>query len=104
TALNFAHLRACLEEIAPLRPDGVNFAHLSFITDEMAAVHNALYAGEMQVAHSCLGEMDLRSIDPDRLAQEIADVKAYARGPARLEVTFHPDLTTAEQLARYYRE
>src|SRR5205085_10217484 len=78
TDLNFAHLRACLEEIAPLRPDNVNFAHLSFITNDMAAAHNALYPGEMAVAFSCLGEMDLNSIDLSALAREIAGVKVFA--------------------------
>jgi Fe-coproporphyrin III synthase len=102
--LNFGYLRACLEEIAPLRPDSVNFAHLSFITDEMAAAHNALYSGEMAVAHSCIGEMDLNAIDLPLLANEIASARAFAAEQGRVEVTFHPDLSTVEQLERYYRQ
>jgi Fe-coproporphyrin III synthase len=103
TDLNFAHLRACLEEIAPLHPDGVNFAHLSFITDDMAAAHNALYSDELAVAQSCLGKMDLNSIDLSVLAREIAGAKAFAAEHGQMEVTFHPNLTTVEQLERYYR-
>jgi MoaA/NifB/PqqE/SkfB family radical SAM enzyme len=103
TDLNYGHLRACLEAIAPLRPSIVNFAHLSFITDGMAAAHNAHYDGDLHVEHSCLGEMDLGSIDLARLADEIGAAKAFAHAEG-LAVTFHPDLTTVEQLARYYRE
>ena len=44
--LNYDQLQACLEAVAPLQPDSVNFAHLSFITDGMAATHNARYDGE----------------------------------------------------------
>ncbi len=103
TDLNYTSLRACLQQIAPLRPDNINFAHLSFITDEMASAHNALYPGEMSVAHSCLGDMDIESIDPSKLSHEIASAKAYAN-EVGLPVTFHPDLTTVDQLERYYRE
>ncbi|HUP27930.1 MAG TPA: radical SAM protein [Chloroflexia bacterium] len=101
--LNYGELRAALEAIAPLRPDSVNFAHLSFITDRSASMHNAIYTGEYSVAHSCLGEMDLGSIDLEVLGREIASVKELG---SRIEqpVTFHPDLTTPEQLVRYYRE
>ena len=104
--LNFAHLRSCIEAIMPLRPGSINFAHLSFITDDMAAMHNALYTGELGVAHSCLGEMDLKSIDLPTLADEIAAVKMLSArgGLGGTEVTFHPDLTTVEQLRGYYHE
>jgi Fe-coproporphyrin III synthase len=105
TDLNFADLRACLEAVSPLRPDSVNFAHLSYITDEMASAHNALYGDELPVGRSCLGEMDLGTIDLDRLAAEVESATAYAVGPAMhgTEVVFHPDLHGAEELARYYR-
>jgi len=46
--LNYDQLRACLDAVAPLQPDSVNFAHLSFITDSMAAAHNARYDGELR--------------------------------------------------------
>ncbi len=101
--LNYDQLRACLAAVAPLRPDSVNFAHLSFITDGMAATHNAQYGGELAVAHSCLGEMSLDSIDLPRLAEEIDAVKAFAAGSASPPVQFHPDLTTVDQLWSYYR-
>jgi MoaA/NifB/PqqE/SkfB family radical SAM enzyme len=103
TDLNWADLRACLAAVAPLHPDSVNFAHLSFITDAMAAAHNARYSGEWTVAHSCLGEMNLDNIDLPRLADEIGAAKAWAAGQG-LPVMFHPDLTTVDQLVRYYHE
>lgn len=102
--LNFAHLRSCIEQLTPLQPDGINFAHPSFITDEMAAMHNTVYAGEFAVARSSLGEMSLESIDLGVLKAEIDSVRAYAKQVPGMEVAFHPDLTSAEELARYYRE
>lgn len=102
TDLNFTHLRAMLEAIAPLRPAGVNFGHLSFITDAMAAAHNAQYSGEWSVARSCLGEMDLGRIDLPALAAEIGSARAFAAA-AGLRVTFHPELATVAELARYYQ-
>jgi Fe-coproporphyrin III synthase len=105
TDLSYPALRACLAAVAPLQPDGVNFAHLSYISDAMAAAHNAIYTGELGVAHSCLGEMDLASMDLARLAEEIAGVRALAADPAAgcPPVAFHPDLTTVAELGRYYQ-
>jgi MoaA/NifB/PqqE/SkfB family radical SAM enzyme len=102
--LNFACLRACIEQLSPLRPDGINFAHPSFITDEMASRHNATYTGEFAVARSSLGRMDLESIDLEQLAAEIESVRTYAKQVPSMEVAFHPDLTGMEELVRYYRE
>lgn len=103
--LNWDQLCACLEAVAPVQPDSVNFAHLSFITDDMAATHNAIFTGEMSVAHSCLGEMDLSRINLPRLAEEIVAARIYAaERPHGPQVMFHPDLTTVDQLVRYYLE
>ncbi|HMA33367.1 MAG TPA: radical SAM protein, partial [Chloroflexia bacterium] len=103
TDLNVGALQACLAAVAPLQPDSVNFAHLSFITGAMAAAHNARYSGDLAVAASCLGEMDLTTIDLAGLAAEIAATRALAAAQG-LAVAFHPDLTTVAELTRYYRE
>ena len=60
TDLSYNHLRDAVAAVAPLRPDIVNFGHLSFITDEMATAHNAVYAGEYSVAHSCISSRAAR--------------------------------------------
>jgi MoaA/NifB/PqqE/SkfB family radical SAM enzyme len=104
TDYSYDQLRACMEQLAPLKPASINIAHLSFITDEMVSAHNTVYAGELSVARSCLGDMSLDSIDLPRLAEEIAAVRAFASEHPSIEVTFHPDLGTVEQLERYYRE
>ncbi|MEA2576009.1 MAG: hypothetical protein QOH93_3307, partial [Chloroflexia bacterium] len=102
--LNFACLRASIEQLALLHPDSINFAHPSYITDEMASRHNTIYTGEYAVARSSLGEMSLESIDLGRLEAEIESVRAYSKQVPGMEVTFHPDLKSAEELARYYRQ
>ena len=103
TDLNYTHLRALVEAVAPLRPDHINVGHLSFITPEMADGHNAIYDGEFGVARSCIGDIDLMSIDPVLLASEIAATKDFAaRHDVPLNLTFHPDLTTPEELTLYY--
>jgi MoaA/NifB/PqqE/SkfB family radical SAM enzyme len=101
--LNYMHLRELLEALAPLRPDHINIGHLSFITPEMAEMHNAIYSGNLHVGRSCIGDMDLSVIDPVRLSEEIASAKEFAaRQHPPLNLSFHPDLTTPEELDKYY--
>jgi MoaA/NifB/PqqE/SkfB family radical SAM enzyme len=101
--LNYRDLRNLLEALAPLHPDHINIGHLSFITPEMADTHNALYTGDLHVGRSCIGEMDLSVIDPVVLADEIASAKEFAsQQKPHLNLTFHPDLNTPEELDLYY--
>jgi Fe-coproporphyrin III synthase len=101
--LNYRNIRSLLQVLAPLRPDRINIGHLSFITPEMADAHNATHHGDFHVERSSIGDMDLSVIDPAELAEEIASAKEFA---AQLEpplnLTFHPDLSTTEQLEQYY--
>lgn len=101
--LNTLELRNLLEALAPLRPDLINIAHLSFITPEMADAHNAVYDGEFHVGRSSIGHMDLSVIDPVLLAAEIASTREFAAHlKPPLHLTFHPELSTPEELERYY--
>jgi MoaA/NifB/PqqE/SkfB family radical SAM enzyme len=101
--LNYGHICSLVETLAPLLPDQVNVGHLSFITPQMVETHNAAYSGDLQVGRSSIGEMDLSVINPEQLAEEIARARQFAahRNPP-LNLTFHPELNTAEELERYY--
>ena len=87
TDLNFTTLRATLDAVAPLHPASVNFAH----------------RGEPAVGRSSVGTMDPAAIDTTVPAAEIAAVRASA-AELRLPATFHLELTTVDELIRYYRE
>ena len=101
--LNYREICSLLQALAPVRPDHINIGHLSFITPEMADAHNATHDGDFHVARSSIGDMDLSVIDPADLAEEIASAKKFAaEQEPPLNVTFHPDLSTSEQLEQYY--
>jgi MoaA/NifB/PqqE/SkfB family radical SAM enzyme len=101
--LNYRHLHSLIAALAPLRPDHINVGHLSFITPEMAEAHNAIYSGDFRVGRSSIGEMDLSIIDPAHLADEIGRARQFAAHlDPPLQLTFHPELNTAEELERYY--
>lgn len=101
--LNYREIRSLLQALAALRPDQINIGHLSFITPEMADVHNATHSGDFHVERSSIGDMDLSVIDPAELAEEIASAKELAaQQDPPLNLTFHPDLSTTEQLEQYY--
>jgi MoaA/NifB/PqqE/SkfB family radical SAM enzyme len=101
--LNYREIRSLLQALAPLRPDLINIGHLSFITPDMADAHNATHDGDFRVARSSIGDMDLSVIDPAELAEEIASAKEFAaQQEPPLNLTFHPDLSTTEQLEQYY--
>lgn len=103
TDLNFMHLRDFVEAMAPLRPDHITIGHLSFITPEMADAHNALYNGELSVSRSCIGDIDLKRIDPVVLASEIAAAREFAATQKPpLSLAFHPELKSADELELYY--
>jgi MoaA/NifB/PqqE/SkfB family radical SAM enzyme len=103
--LNYSQLRATLQEIAPLKPASINFAHPSYITDSVAVAHNLIHPGEMAVSRSSVGQMDLGSIDLPALAAEIAAAREYARlNLPGISLTFHPELSTLTDLVRYYRQ
>jgi MoaA/NifB/PqqE/SkfB family radical SAM enzyme len=101
--LNYRDIRGLLQALAPLRPDLINIGHLSFITPEMADAHNAAHYGDFHVERSSIGDMDLSVIDPAELAKEIASAKEFAaQQEPPLNLTFHPELSTPEQLEQYY--
>ncbi|MEP6775298.1 MAG: radical SAM protein [Chloroflexota bacterium] len=101
--LNAGDIRSLLQSLAPLRPDHINIGHLSFITPEMADVHNAAHHGDFHVERSSIGDMDLSVINPAALAGEIASARDFAaQQEPPLKLTFHPDLSTTEQLEQYY--
>jgi MoaA/NifB/PqqE/SkfB family radical SAM enzyme len=110
TDRNAAHVVEFLEAVAPLRPDVVNVSHLNFITERMAAVHNARYGedmdGRLRVVRSNLGEIEPAALDVDALGAELRRAKALVaeRRSQLPRVVFVPDTTDPRALATFYRD
>jgi MoaA/NifB/PqqE/SkfB family radical SAM enzyme len=108
TDRNAAHLVEFLEAVAPLRPDVVNVSHLNFISERMAAAHNARHGhdlgGHLRVVRSNLGPIDPAALDPRALAAELGRARKFAGSHRRSfpKITFVPDASRAEELATYY--
>jgi hypothetical protein len=103
---NTGHILDFIRQVEPLRPDSINISHLNFVTDEMAALHNAHYNGDLAVTKSNLGTMDPAMFDTDAIWDELERVRAYARArrpnfPA-LHIT--PDFTDRRLLEVFYRD
>jgi MoaA/NifB/PqqE/SkfB family radical SAM enzyme len=88
-----------------LQPDAVSVSHLNFISDDMAALHNAAYGERFPVTVSNVGSMDLPGLDLEALWQGLLDLKAYAASAAGFPpLTIVPELGSPERLALFYRE
>lgn len=110
TDRNAAHIVEFLESVAPLRPDVVNVSHLNFITERMAAVHNARYGedldGRLRVVRSNLGEIEPAALDAFALAAELRRARRLVAERRRElpKVTFVPDTSEPEALGTYYQD
>ncbi len=91
--------------VEDLRPAAFCFSHLNFITDEMAAAHNAVAGGDYAVARSNLGVIEPERIDIDAMWAALGALKTYARSRPDFPVlTIVPDVTAREELDVYYRD
>jgi MoaA/NifB/PqqE/SkfB family radical SAM enzyme len=79
--------------------DSFLFVHLSFVTEEMARLHNARYKGHCATAVDISG-VNLDNIDTDVLGREINAVKKTCRSKP---VRFHPEVPL-NKLHIYYRD
>lgn len=102
---NATAMVAFVRAVEPLQPSALCFSHLNFITDEMAAAHNASYGGPYAVARSNLGTIEPERIDLDAMWRALAELKAYARSrPGFPALVIVPDLAARSDLDVYYRE
>jgi MoaA/NifB/PqqE/SkfB family radical SAM enzyme len=106
TDQNQRHILEFVKAIEPLRPDRIVISQQNFISDEMAAAHNARYHGDLAVVRSNLGEIDPASFDTAGLFDELERVRAYARsrGPGFPALVLVPDVTSIRTLDTFYRE
>lgn len=106
TDLNYNHILDFVREIEPLRPDRILISQLNFITQAMAAAHNARYDGELAVVRSNLGAMEPADFDTGAIAQELERVRAYAnaRSADFPALTITPEFTDRAHLDEYYQE
>ncbi|MCZ7569705.1 MAG: radical SAM protein [Ardenticatenaceae bacterium] len=103
---NYAHVLDFVQAVEPLRPAGINISQLNFISDEMAAAHNARYGGDLAVVRSNLGRMEPAAFETNIVWAELERVRAYAaeRGPALPALAITPNVTEPRGLETYYRE
>lgn len=104
TDRNAGHILEFVRAVEPLGAERINVSHLNFISEEMAAAHNAVAPRELAVVRSNLGTMDPAALDTDALSGELARVREYAasRGRTLPPIDVVPDLTR-EGLATFYR-
>lgn len=103
TDQNYTAMCAFLRTVESLQAESFIFSHVNFISDVMAARHNASHHGEWAMARSNLGAMDLAAIDLDAMWAALQELKRYGR-ERMLRVTIVPDLEEPEELAVYYRQ
>lgn len=105
TDQNYTHMVDFARQIEGLRPASLNFSHLNFITEEMAAAHNAQHGGEYHMARSNLGTMDLATIDLAAMWQALQELKVYAAArPDFPRLTIVPDVASPQDLHIFYRQ
>jgi MoaA/NifB/PqqE/SkfB family radical SAM enzyme len=103
---NYNHILDFIQAIEPLQPDAIHISHLNFITEGMAAAHNAGYGGDLAVARSNLGVMDPGAFDTGAIWAELERVSAYvrSRGAAFPTLTFSPKLDSRHGVDTFYRK
>lgn len=97
---NFDSLTRIVRSLVDYEIDGINLAHLQFLTQEAARAHNERF-GQFPVSARNVSLCGREKIDPHILYGQMQAVKAEYKG---LRVTQVPDLKTVEDFRRYYRE
>ncbi len=103
TDMNYTAMLEFLQATEALDTESFIFSHLNFISDDMAARHNAFHHGEWAMARSNLGAMDLAAIDLDAMWHALQELKLYGK-ERMLSLTIVPDLDSPEELEVYYRQ
>ncbi|MBI4506600.1 MAG: SPASM domain-containing protein, partial [Chloroflexi bacterium] len=92
-------LVAFMEAIGGWGFEGVTFSHMNFVTEEMAAAHNAQYGHVVEATASSIAWADPWKVDLDVLGEQVDQL----RGRWRSLVSFTPELERPE-LETYYRD
>ncbi len=100
---NYVHTLEFVREIEALKPLSINVSHLNFISDEMAAAHNAIHGGEFTVTRSNLGEIEPTNFDAESMWNSLEDLKSYVRSRfGSLDLLLVPDFPSPSALQVYY--
>jgi MoaA/NifB/PqqE/SkfB family radical SAM enzyme len=99
TEWNISELKKFVDYFSKLPIKHLGFMHQNFVTENAAQVHNTLYGGTYHATHSNIEETDFSSIDLLELRKEIRAIKD-TKYP--FEVTFSPNIESAEALQEYY--
>jgi len=98
--LNFDSLAAFYEAVVVLPIDRINFNYMNFVTEDMAARHNARWGDHYKATVNCLNEFTQpAAVDVDVLHRQVEAVKALDRD--RGIAAFFPEYSP-EQLRRYF--
>ncbi len=101
TEWNQDRLAEMVELFVDLPLQTLGFMHLNFTTDAMADAHNRAWGHRYPATASNMEGIDLDAIDLEALQAEVARVR---RVDAPFPVTFSPELNTAAELHRFYRD
>jgi MoaA/NifB/PqqE/SkfB family radical SAM enzyme len=95
-----------VQAVEPLHPAAIMVSHLNFISEGMAAVHNATYGDSLRVVRSNLGQIQPEQMPVQALFDELRRVKSYVADKGgtfpRLHIT--PDATHVSTLETFYRD
>jgi len=110
TDANYDHILEFVQAVEPLQPEQIMISHLNFVSDSMAAAHNARFDGDLKVVRSNLGEIAPEEMPIETLWRELVRVKEYVRlrgadhahGFPKISIT--PDVAEQRRLETYYRD
>lgn len=100
TEWNISGLYDFLTYINRLPIKQVGFMHTSFVPQELADVHNALYGQIYPATQSNIAETQIQATDIDTLWKQI---KLIRSGQWNFPVTFSPEIDSPERLRDYYQ-
>jgi MoaA/NifB/PqqE/SkfB family radical SAM enzyme len=100
--LNYYGLETFYDSLTDFPVDRLNFVYMSFVTEDMAREHNALWGNKYRASVNCLNEETQPDrVDVEVLYDQIQAVKAKDKKHRR--VTFLPDFNL-DQLRTYFYE
>lgn len=101
TDRNFDQLVPFLKTLSSVPVAAVTFSHLNFVTDDMAAMHNACCSDVCLASATSLSAVNLQAVDAEQLWTQTQEVLG-TEWP--FQVGFVPYLESAEDVRLYYRD
>jgi len=99
TEWNIGYLEQFVHELKQFPLKHVGFLHANYTTEAMAQLHNQQFGSQFQATHSNTDEVDFSAYDLGALQEEIAAIK---NGIFPFPVSFHPNISSSEELSNYY--